>query len=320
MKPILISLPSDTGGPHGRRAWSLASHLMTHCPCELLVDGAIPRPVPEYRGAVVFDSEHDSRTLRLLHHQGVPAAYCPPLGPVSAGFFVEEELFWYEHILRTRLKMQMAAVVLVDSWAKAEAAEGHYGIPCAWLPLPGGGAGVRSRPGADLHWREPTEDGRGGAMLWVVEPAHRWSAQVMAWTNARRDAGLPSYRMAQCTWEQAAGMARDGDLIFLPNAECHPDTALSLIATGAVLLTPESGAMDSWPAALVTVPSAEFGGVAAQGPALDAALDAAADLHPGAPAVPPSWAEWSHAVVRSLTALVPLTAPERRGRSPQGGE
>ena len=306
MKPILISLPNDTGGPHGRRAWALASHLMAHCPCELLVDGAIPRPVPEYRAAVVFDSDDDSRTLRLLHHQGVPAAYYPPLGPVCGGFFSEEHLFWYEHILRTRLKMQMAAVVLVDSWAKAKAAEGHYGLSCPWLPLPGGSAGVRNRPGADLHWREKTEDGAGGAMLWVVEPAHACEGDVKAWTNQRRAAGLSVPRPALCTWEQAVGMARAGDLIFVPNAECHPDTALALLGTGAVVLTPESGAMDEWPGSLVTLPSTPLGGVALPGASVAEALDAAAALPPAPVAAPPSWTEWSHAVVKALTGLAPL--------------
>jgi hypothetical protein len=243
MKPILISLSNNVIGLHESRMWSLASRIMNVAECVTTTDGYWPEQKDGFGGAIVFSSDADHKTLRRMREFGVPVIFYPSFGPVIDGFFSDTCLHFYGHALFTRIRMQLANTVLVDSWHQAKAAQNHFGVSVPYIVSPGGVAMTKEQlpQNSRSSWCEDNK-----AVLWTVDPVDDWAEFLHNWCKDTDWAYMP----ARCSWEQAASMARNAsefatpDMIFLPQPQFHPDITLTLLETGVPVLTPDVGLLD----------------------------------------------------------------------------
>ena len=143
MAELLISVRDETTSEHGWRSWLAASALQECSPVRIVSGGDEWDPKDIWAG-LVFNSPGDGRHLARLRAAGRPSLYHLWLGPLDQGRILEPVLHEPWHRMDTRLKMQAATAVLVDSFAQAAAAQDHYALTPAWAVL---------RPAPDGQYR-----------------------------------------------------------------------------------------------------------------------------------------------------------------------
>lgn len=225
---IAVFLPPQPSGIHERRAWLITSMLIEALSCHPVTEGYVLKGLTAKTcsGAIVFNSENDLAIIRHLRDLGIKTLYYPSFGPIQDGAFFDNTLFNWGHRLYTRLKMQSAHTVLVDSMYQAEVAQAHYDVTVPWLVNPGGG-------GAGFPRISPQTPPR----VWAIEPCEPYASALWNWTTSN---GYEAHRSSMSNAYRYVNTNQD--IVFLADRyqAWHPDQLLAWMEIGVPLIIPES--------------------------------------------------------------------------------
>ena len=135
MADLLISVPRETSSEHGIRAWTVAAALREVTSVRIVTENEEWDPKHIWAG-IIYNSTGDHQHLARLRATGRPSIYCLALGPLQEGRALDRILDEASHKIATRLKMQAASAVLVDTFAHAQVGQYQYAVTPARIVLP----------------------------------------------------------------------------------------------------------------------------------------------------------------------------------------